>query len=46
MPIKVNIQKDKKITVTVAKKGEIEISLGNIIIEQSNAEIGSAAGAA
>lgn len=26
MPIKVNIQKNKKITVTAAKKGEIEIS--------------------
>lgn len=38
MPIKVNVQKDKRITATAAKKGEIAISLGNIIIEQSNAE--------
>lgn len=38
MPIKVNIQKEKRLTVTAAKKGEIAISLGNIIIEQSNAE--------
>lgn len=38
MPIKVNIQKEKQLTVTAAKKGEIAISLGNIIIEQSNAE--------